>query len=233
VANAGDIARALSPRAEFGIVAVLAFGWFCIGSLHAVLQMADTGVAQALGEPHVTGRGLQRLVVYELIVGGALVWMLVQRGWTRLKVGLQPNWADVGLGVVLVGATYLAVGVLSLVVQAFAPSLAEVAMHARLVGGGISLATILVASAVNAVYEEVFVAGYLVTFLKEHRGLWFAVNTSAAVRLTYHLYQGPIALVGVLPLALGFAYLYARSGRLWPLVVSHFIIDVIGVLAHQ
>lgn len=65
------------------------------------------------------------------------------------------------------------------------------------------------------------------------RSPWFAANVSAGGRLLYHLYQGPLAVVGILPSALLFGYWFARAGRLWPLVVAHAILDALAVAAYQ
>ena len=84
---------------------------------------------------------------------------------------------------------------------------------------------------INGLYEELFVAGYVITLLKERRGLWFAVNVSVAIRLMYHLYQGALSVVVIVPMGLILGYWYARKGRLWPLVVAHTLIDLVGMLS--
>ena len=89
----------------------------------------------------------------------------------------------------------------------------------------------MVASLVNPVFEEVFVCGYVITALKERFGLTTAVNVSAALRVSYHLYQGAVGVVGVAPLALLFAYWFGRTGRLWPLIVAHAIMDLWALTA--
>jgi membrane protease YdiL (CAAX protease family) len=85
-------------------------------------------------------------------------------------------------------------------------------------------------SCVNAAFEEIFVSGYIITALKPSRGASFALNVSVAVRLLYHLYQGQMAMLGVLPVGLVYAFWYARSGRLWPLIVAHALQDVVSLL---
>jgi membrane protease YdiL (CAAX protease family) len=44
------------------------------------------------------------------------------------------------------------------------------------------------------------------------------------VRLLYHLYQGPIGVVTIVPMGLLFGYAYARSRQLWPLIFAHVLI---------
>jgi membrane protease YdiL (CAAX protease family) len=45
----------------------------------------------------------------------------------------------------------------------------------------------------------------------------------------YHLYQGVLGALTIAPVGLLFAYWYVRSGRLWPLIVAHGLIDFIGL----
>ena len=58
-----------------------------------------------------------------------------------------------------------------------------------------------------------------------------AVNISAAIRLSYHLYQGVAGVLAVVPVGLLFGVWFARTRRLWPLIVAHAIIDFIGLTA--
>jgi membrane protease YdiL (CAAX protease family) len=50
------------------------------------------------------------------------------------------------------------------------------------------------------------------------------------IRLGYHLYQGPFGVVAIVPLGLILAYWYAKNGKLWPLIVAHAAIDLVGLL---
>jgi membrane protease YdiL (CAAX protease family) len=80
------------------------------------------------------------------------------------------------------------------------------------------------------VFEEVFVAGYAITALQQARGMWIAINVSTAVRVLYHLYQGPFAFLMIAPMGLLFGYVYARTRQLWPLIVAHVLLDIVGLL---
>jgi membrane protease YdiL (CAAX protease family) len=71
-----------------------------------------------------------------------------------------------------------------------------------------------------------------VVALKQRKGFWTAVNVSLAVRLTYHLYQRAVGVVDIAPIGLIFRICYARSGRLWPLIVAHALIDILSLLRY-
>ena len=58
-----------------------------------------------------------------------------------------------------------------------------------------------------------------------------AVNISAAIRLSYHLYQGVAGVLALVPIGLLFGIWFARTRRLWPLIVAHAILDFVGFAA--
>jgi membrane protease YdiL (CAAX protease family) len=89
---------------------------------------------------------------------------------------------------------------------------------------------VLIISAVaNAWAEEVLVVGYLLHGLRrlgvgENR----ALAISAALRGSYHLYQGFGGGLGNLLMGLVFGRYWQRTGRLWPLVGAHALLDVVA-----
>lgn len=86
---------------------------------------------------------------------------------------------------------------------------------------------VLILSAVRAgVTEEVIVIGYLFARLRDLGwGRWQIIFATAALRGTYHLYQGFPAFVGNFAMGLLFGWLYNRFGRVLPLVIAHTLID--------
>ncbi|MFE0460529.1 CPBP family intramembrane glutamic endopeptidase [Kitasatospora sp. NPDC058965] len=85
----------------------------------------------------------------------------------------------------------------------------------------------------NAVLEEVVVLGYLVRRL-DQRG-WSAgavLATSAAVRGSYHLYQGVGGLLGNMVMGAVFVLLYRRWGRVMPMVAAHALIDTVAFVGY-
>ncbi|HYO39894.1 MAG TPA: CPBP family intramembrane glutamic endopeptidase [Nocardioidaceae bacterium] len=93
---------------------------------------------------------------------------------------------------------------------------------------------VLVLSALqNALLEEVVMIGYLLTRLRQ-LGVSQPVATaiSALVRGAYHLYQGLGGFVGNAAMGLLFGWLYARWGRVTPLVVAHTALDVVAFIGY-
>ena len=95
----------------------------------------------------------------------------------------------------------------------------------------LSMQLVFLTSTVNGIFEELFVAGYIITALRDSRGMWMAINVSTVVRLLYHLYQGPLGVITIVPMGLLYGFVYARTRQLWPLILAHVLIDIIGLSA--
>ena len=89
---------------------------------------------------------------------------------------------------------------------------------------------LLVVSALRAaLQEEVIVIGYLAERLRELRWrTWAIVLVPALLRGSYHLYQGWGGFVGNAAMGVVFGVFYQRFGRTAPLVIAHFILDVLS-----
>lgn len=93
---------------------------------------------------------------------------------------------------------------------------------------------ILVLSAIRAgLLEEIIAVGYLMTRLKRLCwGVPAAIATSALLRGGYHLYQGIGPALGNVVMGVVFAWYYHRTGRLWPLVIAHALIDIVAFVGY-
>ncbi len=93
---------------------------------------------------------------------------------------------------------------------------------------------VLVLSALRAaLVEEVIVVGYLFTRLRELGwGPWPVILASALLRGSYHLYQGFGGFVGNVIMGVVFGWFYQRFGRTTPLVVAHWILDVVSFVGY-
>jgi len=217
--------RRLPPGIEFLIVVSWAFGMPIFSSILAIL-----GSDAETGRTVFNNEALVSILVFEVVQSLFLVWFLRIRGWTLDKFGLHCTWRATAWGIVLLVVTYM----LTLGAQALAQMVLPLD-HARALeryptaGRSLSMELVFLTSTVNGIFEEVFVAGYIITVLKERRGDWIAINVSTVVRMLYHLYQGPIGIITVVPLGMLYGYTYVRSRQLWPLIVAHVLVDIIGL----
>lgn len=93
-----------------------------------------------------------------------------------------------------------------------------------------TIPVLLLTAARAAIQEEVIMIGYLFARFGDLRfGRWAIILTSAAIRGTYHLYQGYGAFVANFAMGVVFGWLYTRGTerRVIPFVVAHFAIDAV------
>ena len=63
----------------------------------------------------------------------------------------------------------------------------------------------------------------------DQNGVDGAILISAAIRMSYHVYQGPVAALFIGILGLVFAASFARTGKLWPVIMAHAGLDLTGL----
>lgn len=92
---------------------------------------------------------------------------------------------------------------------------------------------LILVAARAALQEEVIVVGFLFTKLRELNWRpWSIILTSAALRGSYHLYQGFGPFIGNAVMGVIFGWCYQRWGRVMPLVIAHFILDVVSFVGY-
>jgi uncharacterized protein len=214
--------QALSARTEFAVVVVGAFGYFVLRSLHAALYPTATA---PISQSH-----LEYLLVYESITLVLLCVFLYLRGWRTTRLGVSVTAKDTltGIGLVVVG--YVGFALMWWIAAATGIHPSYAGAHPELVARGLSLPVVIAVSVLNPIYEETFLCGYIVTTAKAIDRTVAGVNVSIAIRLLYHLYQGGIGVLQIIPIGLIFTWWYARTGRLWPVIVAHALFDAIGLL---
>jgi membrane protease YdiL (CAAX protease family) len=236
--DAGLRARVL--RQEVVLILVLSIA---ASAVYAVLSFLASATAdeplraqstvlassRAPGRPWIDlGYQLARIV---LALGPvALAWHFLARGGESLRsIGAdvsQPR-RDVLRGIVLaavVGGTGLA-----LYLGAYATGINLVVVPSSLPDVWWRTPVLILLSVQNAVLEEVLLAGFVLHRLQQLGwSPWRAVAVSAALRGSYHLYQGIGGFLGNLAMGVLFARLYQRWGRCMPLVVAHALIDIVA-----
>jgi len=211
-------AAALSPQTEIALVLLAAFALPVTYSLLiltkvAALPASDTRLLMGLA--------------FEAVVLAILGTILAARGWTLERLGIgKLTLQDAIDGVGLLAAAYLIPAmVLSILPPDIKQSITTAVPSIALSGIGVALA--LVATVLTPIFEEVFVVGYVFAALGD-KNKALALNVSVALRLGYHLYQGAVALIFVLPMAVVFAWWYSTRPSLWPLLIAHAGLSAIG-----
>lgn len=216
-----------SDRTERVLVLLIAFGISIPNSLYALVFPARV-FERAV--PPINGPHLLSTLAYEIVVGALLAGFLYMRGWTWERLGLTATWRDPLWALAVLFTGYAAYFLLWYAVGSLWPGFYQLATRTHLVAAHIDWPIVAAVSVVNPIFEEVFVCGYVIAALKGPSGAGVAINVSAALRLFYHLYQGPVGVVGLVPIGLTFAIWFARTGRLWPLILAHAMLDLLGLL---
>ena len=96
-----------------------------------------------------------------------------------------------------------------------------------------TIPVLLLSAARASVQEEFVVLGYLFARLRQLGwGIWPIIVATSVFRASYHLYQGPGGFVGNLLMGLLFGFLFARTGRLLPFLVAHFVVDAAAFVGY-
>jgi membrane protease YdiL (CAAX protease family) len=216
-----EMIRRLPAGIEFLIVVVWAFGQFIFASILSIGSLSGAAYSND---------ALISLLIGELLQFVCLVWFLKVRGWTPGKLSLSFTIRGTALGMGLAVATYAMFTILQLVAAHFLPiEMRTAAASYPQASKDLDMQVVFIASVVNGVYEELFVAGYVITAMSPVRGPWVAINVSTGIRLLCHLYQGPIGILTIVPMGILYGWVYVRTRALWPLIVAHILIDVVGL----
>ena len=178
--------------------------------------------------------GLNLAVVFQLVAWGALgIYLLWRSGFGPAQIGLgRVRWRpDVlgGLGL----AALIGLPGLGLYVAARVLGLSAHVEPAELYDTWWRIPVLLLTAFANGWAEEVIVVAFLLTRLRQLRvNPVAALLASSLLRGAYHLYQGFSAGLGNVVMGLVFAYVWRRTGRLWPLIIAHGIIDSVAYVGY-
>lgn len=247
-ASSSGRTRAPSPRrlrAEIAIVLAVTFGTSAltaavrlIGALaEGPLRDQPVSLNDALAaDPWLNG-ALQLVRIVGLAAWGGLAWYLLRADGIRGMPGRMRR-ADWAWGAGLAAA--IGVPGLALYVFGVAAGVGRPIDPAAMGVTALTVVPLLGWAAANALAEELVVVGWLVTRLRQlrtgslddahlaHRTAALIIAASALLRGAYHLYQGIGAGFGNIAMGVIFAAWFLRTGRVWPLVIAHFLIDAVA-----
>jgi CAAX protease family protein len=178
--------------------------------------------------------GLNLAVIFQLVAWGVLaVYLLWRTGFGPAQIGLGRVRlrSDVlgGLGL----AALIGLPGLGLYVAARALGLSAHVEPVELYDTWWRIPVLLITAFANGWAEEVIVVAFLLTRLRQLRvDPLAAMLASGLLRGAYHLYQGFSAGLGNVVMGLVFAYVWRRTGRLWPLIIAHGIIDSVAYVGY-
>ena len=228
-------------RIEIAVVLAVTFGLSAYTALLNLIEAVLLGLAGQVvalnprrSQFDLIDLGLNLAGVLQLLAWGALgLYLLWRSGFGPSKIGLsRPSWRPDLLGGLGLAAL---IGLPGLAFYLLARTLGMNAdvEPAELYDTWWRIPVLLLVAFANGWAEEIVVVGFLVTRLRQLRvSPLAAVVASSLLRGVYHLYQGFGAGLGNLAMGLVFGYVYLRTGRLWPLIVAHALIDAVAFVGY-
>ena len=227
-----------SLRAELLIVLTLTFG---ISGVRAVLNLINSLAApQRLDEQSVTlnssqsslawvDMGLQLCSAAVLFSYGALALFLLAKDRIMPRAHRARDWLEGAELAALIGIPGLA-----LYFAALQLGWSKEVIPGDFANAWVEIPVSLLKAAANAFAEETVVVMWLMTRLRQaHWSLPATLAASSILRGSYHLYQGVSAGCGNIIMGLIYGYYYHRTGRVWPLVIAHFLIDAVAFVGYS
>ncbi len=211
------------PRfVEFIIVLSVAFGYFILRSMSWVLELMDTDITVIFSDID-----LYNLILIEITALGIIAIFLYLRGWKLSDFHFAFNLDNSTYGLILFSVNYILYYFLYMTVATLFSGIFgdAVTISASPIESSATLPAILAVSIVNPIFEETIVVGYIVKALEKSAIPAVIIGVSVLVRMSYHIYQGPIILVSILPMGILFAYIYWRWRKLWTLILAHAVLD--------
>jgi uncharacterized protein len=208
--------RGLSDRAELILVSTICFSYFILTSLLALLggvRHADLGTGGVLWG-----------IFAELLILGVFAFILRARGWDTGRLGLRFSWKAAAAGIPLFVIYLLLYWITATLVLLLFP--AARAIESFTFSNHAPVVLIVAFLVLHSFFEELTVTAYVITSLSEH-GAGFAITASTLLRFAYHLHQGPVASLSIIPLGLLFGMLFWRRRNIWPLIVAHMITNLV------
>lgn len=229
-----------SHRQEIWLVLLLSLGASAIYSTLSLLRKLASpeglaGSTTTINRPVVETPWLD--LIYQLVgIGLALVPVLLALYFLRqdqVSIGLIPNLRDVGLGVLI--AASIGIPGIGLYFLAL-----ELGLTSRVVPSSLgdfvwTIPILLLAALRSGLQEEVIVVGFLLSKLKLVNptfSVLLLVLISAAIRASYHSYQGFSAVLGNFVMGIVFALVFLRTARVAPLVIAHTLMNSVVFIGY-
>jgi len=216
----------LHPVLEFVLILSVSLGYFIVSSYHWATSENSGTTVISYGNYEVL-----RIVAYETVVLIFVLLILKWQKWSLKDFGLSFSIDKITNGLFLFVLNYI---LYLLLFRAFGSLLLNGASDS---GSGppvafvvkIDLVPLILFSVFNPLFEEFILVGYVVSAIRNKFGLTTCIILSVGFRLSFHLYQGPVILLSILPMGVIFTVYFWHKRSIIPLVIGHSLMDFLSL----
>ena len=215
---------------ELSLVLLVAFGGSLAGSIHVLTH------SPAQWAPFTNERWMVS-AIHEVSCLGLLGYVLHRRGLKIRDLGMIWSRQAVIVGVCLFGVACVSYSLglwLIQMGQHFVTGTYVTPVHAAQIFGHPGIMAFLF-TFLNPFFEELIVRAYLMSEVSRLTGsMALATVVSVLLQSSYHLYYGWTGAGAMAFLFVVFAVYYARTRKATPVIIAHFLFDILAVarLAH-
>jgi uncharacterized protein len=212
-----DKIRNITASTEFFLIVTICLSYFILRSIWAIFYLNGNVV--------YTDTRVLIILFVEILALIISYNILTLRGWSKEDFQFKISWSLSGIGILLLCICYFLYMLTGSLIIAFLED-SNIFSHITF-QNEVSFPTIIGICTINSIFEESVVSRYVIRSL-ENKGPFYAISVSVLLRFLYHVYQGPVAVISVIPLGLVFGFVYWRTRQLWPLILAHSLMNLIA-----
>ena len=220
------------------IVVAIVIGTILIVGTDTLSQLSTTDIAEMIELMGSEGmlNAWMGLLLAAMIVGEAGMpfgaWLFGMRkyrcSWQSLGFRSFKPWRGLALSAAVVGLGIL-ISYLYELLLGGADIQASNDMYTALTDSGFGIATVAITAVIVAPFaEETFFRGFLFAGISKRWGYSWGVIVSGALFAVAHVGSG--GLVPIFILGMMLAWLYIKTGSLWPCIFAHFAYNSLALL---
>ena len=216
----------LPPLLEFSLIIGISMGYFILSAIQWA-TIDETGPTVLV----YSNNEIFHIIYYELFVLLVVVSILKWQGRSFSNFGLSFSVDKVTMGLVLFVVNYFIYIFLFRLFGDYILNLnfLNTGSSAEIVYSiNIELLPLLLFSIFNPIFEEFILVGYIVSAIHNKLGLLSCIILSVGFRLSFHIYQGPIILLSILPMGILFTVYFWHKRSILPLIISHGLMDFLS-----
>lgn len=225
VTNSKRKVNTLPGLLEFIIVITASLGYFIYSALQYTHFSDSNATVISFGDAEIF-----HMLQYECTVLVFLFLFLKFQGRNFKSLGLSFSLDKITHGLILFISNYIVYLLLFRVFGDFLISTSNETSSAGVVAYSInlSLLPLLLFSIINPIFEELILVGYIVSVAGKRFGLIITVIISVLFRLSFHVYQGPLILLTILPMGILFTIYFWYKRSIIPLIIGHGVMDFLS-----